>query len=213
MAVVATYSFEARPGRFPDHLEKAVEAQSVLRELGLAALALQPVVGGRGDELMMIVQHDDMASYTQSLQRFQTEERWLEWYAAYRSADIATPIETSVLTDLDPTYHPPADRVLGCVSATMWRPYNGRAGDFLGQVDAGIKHIARLGGAPRVLRTAIGGLPLTTGVSIAFEDVAHYGEFADKAGVDEQWNTFWAGVMADPTADLVLSALLVPVAP
>ena len=34
-----------------------------------------------------------------------------------------------------------------------------------------------------------------------------YGAYADKTATDEQWQSYWMGVMADPTADLIRSGL------
>ena len=51
--------------------------------------------------------------------------------------------------------------------------------------------------------------PLTMLVTTAFDDIDAYGAYADKTASDEQWQTFWAGAMADPTADLIRSGLFV----
>jgi hypothetical protein len=44
-------------------------------------------------------------------------------------------------------------------------------------------------------------------VTVSFPDLDAYGAYADTTATDEQWQTFWAGAMSDPTAELVRSGV------
>jgi hypothetical protein len=81
--------------------------------------------------------------------------------------------------------------------------------DFMGNVMTSFGHITRLGGAPRALQSVIGRHPMTVLVSIGFADMDAYGAYSDATAGDEQWQAFWAGVLSDPTADLIRSGLYV----
>ena len=81
--------------------------------------------------------------------------------------------------------------------------------DFMSNVMTASPHIQRMGGLPRAMQCLLGAHPMTTIVATTFVDLDAYGAYADKAATDEQWQTFWAGAMADPTADLIRSTLYV----
>jgi hypothetical protein len=57
------------------------------------------------------------------------------------------------------------------------------------------------------MQSLIGLHPLTVLVTTAFSDLDAYGVDADTTAGDEQWQSYWMGVMADPTADLIRSGL------
>jgi hypothetical protein len=48
---------------------------------------------------------------------------------------------------------------------------------------------------------------MTMLTTTGFADLDAYGEYADKIGVDAEFQAYWAEVMKDPTADLVRSGL------
>jgi hypothetical protein len=57
------------------------------------------------------------------------------------------------------------------------------------------------------MSSMVGAHPMTVVVSVGYPDLEHLAEATDKLAVDEQWQAFWAGVMADPSADLVRSGI------
>jgi hypothetical protein len=59
----------------------------------------------------------------------------------------------------------------------------------------------------RVQQCMTGLHPMTVSFSTTFADLDHFGEYGDKLSADEQWQNFWMGVMADPTATLVRSGI------
>jgi len=59
------------------------------------------------------------------------------------------------------------------------------------------------------LQSVIGAHPMTVLVSVGIADLDAYGGYAEATATDEQWQAFWAGVLADPTADLIRSGLYV----
>ena len=113
----------------------------------------------------------------------------------------------SLLQDVDPNYQPNPDRPLAVIMATQWRAYPGRLMDFMGHVMESLAHVERLGGSPRVMQSVIGAHPMTTMVSVSFPDLDSYGAYGDALTGDQAWQDFWAGVMADPTAELIRSGL------
>jgi hypothetical protein len=119
----------------------------------------------------------------------------------------ALEVESSLFVDVDATFQPSPDRALGVLLGTQWRARPGRLMDFMGNVMTAIPHIERLGGQARVMQSLIGLHPLTLLVTTAFSDLDAYGVYADKTASDEQWQAYWMGVMADPTADLIRSGL------
>ena len=79
--------------------------------------------------------------------------------------------------------------------------------EFMGSVTTGLGHIARLGGAPRAMQSLVGTYPLTVLITVGFADIDAYGAYSDAVAGDEQWATFWAGALADPSGELIRSGL------
>ena len=91
--------------------------------------------------------------------------------------------------------------------ATQWRALPGRMADFMAKVIDSHEHVKRMGGTPRALQSVIGPHPMTTMVVVTFADLDAYGAYADRTASDAGWQEFWAGAMADPTADMIRSGL------
>jgi hypothetical protein len=51
--------------------------------------------------------------------------------------------------------------------------------------------------------------PNTVLIPVTFADLDAWAAYSDALATDEQWQAFWAGVMADPTADLLRAGVYV----
>lgn len=207
MALASIHVYRTLPGKLVEHQAATAEARERLQALGLAAFTLQPIAGTDVGTLATVVQYEDNRAYADAIQRVQADEDWMTFYAGVASQAIAEEVEVSLFQDTDPTYTPPADRPLGVLTSTQWRAKPGKMMSFFEHVEGARGHIERLGGTVRVLQSLIGKYPLTAAVSITFEDFDHFGDYNDKVAVDEQFQNYWAGVMADPSADLVRSGI------
>lgn len=203
MGVVSTHAFRTLPGGFSRHLEASEEARRRLQSLGLQAMTMIPINGSFSGQIVTVVNSADHREWAADTARVQSDPGWMQWYAGVADEGFAEEAESSVYVDIDPTFSPDTDRPLGALMATQWRPAPGRAADLIGHIEQAKPHIERLGGAPRILQCMSGAEPMTMLVSITFEDLAHLGEYNDKLAVDEQWQSFWTGVMANPSAALV----------
>lgn len=205
MGVVSVYSFRTLPGGYARHVEAAEEARQRLQGLGVAAFTLTPLAGSFTGEIATVLNHADNASWAADMAKVQADEGWQEFYLRVMAEGFAEQTEASIYVDLDPTFVPAADRPLGAMVATQWRPMPGRAGDLLAHIEQAHPHIERLGGGFRAMNCMQGAEPMTMTVSITFEDLEHLAEYNDKLAVDEQFATYWAGIMANPSAALVRS--------
>lgn len=209
MAVVSLSVFRTEPGRLADHMSAAAEALGHLRRLGLQAANLQAISGGDIGTITTSTNYASNADYAASFQRVMADEQWQEFWGRAASGGSAVQVESSLFTDLDPGFQPSPDRPLGVILATQWRPMPGRLMEFMGHVAAAMPHIARMGGLARTMQSLIGAHPMTVLVTTAFADMDAYGAYADKTASDQEWQEFWAGVMADPTAELIRSGVYV----
>jgi hypothetical protein len=141
------------------------------------------------------------------LQAILGDEAWQDFWGRAASGGSATQVESSLFSDVDPSFQPAADRPLGVVLATQWRAKPGRLVDFMANVATSIPHIERMGGTPRQMQCLIGAHPMTALITTTFADLDAYGEYSDTLATDDQWQGFWAGAMADPTADLLRTGL------
>jgi hypothetical protein len=207
MAVAAIYGFRTAPGKLADHLAGAAEGLGHLRRLGLQAINLQAIAGTDVGVIATSVNHASYADYAAGMRKVLGDEQWQEFWMRVNSDTAAVEVESSLFVDIDPTFQPSADRALGVLLGTQWRARPGRLMDFMGNVMTAIPHIERMGGQVRVMQSLIGLHPLTVLVTTAFTDLDDYGAYADKTATDEQWQSYWMGVMADPTADLIRSGL------
>lgn len=207
MGVIALSGFRTEPGRLEDHLAAATEAVEHLRRLGLQAVNLQAVAGGDVGTVATSINYADNTAYVKGLQAILGDEAWQEFWGRAASGGSATQVESSLFSDVDPSFQPAADRPLGVVLATQWRARPGRLVDFMTNVATSIPHIERMGGTPRQMQCLIGAHPMTALITTTFADLDAYGEYSDTLATDDQWQSFWAGAMADPTADLLRTGL------
>jgi hypothetical protein len=116
-----------------------------------------------------------------------------------------TNLENFVMSDLDPNEGlPPTPSKVLAVASFKTRP--GRLTDHIASQDKARGHLERLGGQVRTVQT-VGRNPGAFTTLVGFEDFAHYGEFASKFAIDEQWATFWLDLASDPPAEEVESRL------
>ena len=209
MGVVTLSGFRTEPGRLGDHLAAAGEAVEHLRRLGLQAFNLQTIAGGDVGTIATVVNYENNRAHVEGLQTILADEGWQEFWGRAAAGGSATQVESSVFSDVDPSFQPPADRPLGVILATQWRPRPGRLADFMANVATSIPHIERMGGNPRQMQCLLGSHPMTVLITTTFADLDGYGQYSDTLANDEQWQAFWAGAMADPTADLVRTGLYV----
>jgi hypothetical protein len=207
MGVIALSGFRTEPGRLEDHLAAAAEAVEHLRRLGLQAVNLQAVAGGDVGTIATSINYADNTAYVKGLQAILGDEAWQDFWGRAASGGSATQVESSLFSDVDPSFQPAADRPLGVVLATQWRAKPGRLVDFMTNVATSIPHIERMGGTPRQMQCLIGAHPMTALITTTFADLDAYGEYSDTLATDDQWQDFWAGAMADPTADLLRTGL------
>ncbi len=209
MALTSVHLFRTMPGHLVEHRTRTDEARVLLQELGVTAVTIEPIAGTDANVLGTVVQYADNREYASTTQRIRADERWQAFYADAMSTGAAEPVESSLFQDLDPTHAPAADRPMGVIQATQWRPNPGRMGGFIEHVGMVTKHIERLGGSVRVMQSMFGAQPLTALVSVTFEDLDHFGEYGDKLAVDEQFQNAWGEVMTDPTAVLLRAGIYV----
>lgn len=207
MGVILLSGFKTEPGRLADHLAASMEALGLLRGLGAQAVVLQPLAGADIGTIGTSVNFADNADYVASTRKILADQKWQEFWLRAAEGGSATQVESSLFSDLDPNYRADPDRPLGVVLATQWRTRPGRMGDFMANVIGSHDHVRRMGGAPRAMQSVIGRHPMTTLVIATFPDLDAYGAYADRTATDAEWQAFWAGVMADPTADMVRSGL------
>jgi hypothetical protein len=93
-------------------------------------------------------------------------------------------------------------------SANTWSPNAGKLDVFVGQIATAKGIHERLGADVAVLQTQTGGFPMTVIYVMSFESGAAYGAFIDALAEDDEWQQFWATATADPSAELVQSAML-----
>ena len=207
MGVVSLIGFRTEPGRLADHLSASAEALGHLRRLGLQAANFQLIAGTDVGTITTSINYANNADYAASLQKVQGDGQFQEFWVRAAAGASAVQVESSLFTDVDANFQADPSRPLGVVLATQWRAVPGRLMDFMGHVMTSFGHISRLGGAPRALQSLIGAHPMTALVTVGFADLDAFGAYGDATATDEQWQAFWAGVLADPTADLIRSGV------
>lgn len=207
MAIATVHSFKARPGKDLELMALAEEGRQLLQELGIMAATLTPIYGSEVGGVATVANYADNREHVQAIQKVQGDQRWQDFWARATGSAAGELDEVSFYTDADPAYVIPQDRQLGALQYTQWSPRAGRLMGLVDNIAQAKPHLERLGGAVRVLQCQSGKFPMTLTVSVGFEDLDHYAEYADKFAVDEQFQSYWASVMADPTATLVRSGL------
>jgi len=209
MAVVSLAGFKTEPGKVFEHVGQMVEATTLLRGMGMAAVPMQAMAGTDVGTISMSVNFASNADYVAAAQTMQDNAGWQEFYTRAVAAKAAVQVENSIFVDADPNFQPDPSRPLGAILATQWRAKAGRMEDFIGNVMASGAHVERLGGRMRAMQSMIGAYPMTMLVTTAFASLADYGAYADRLAGDAEWQAFWTDVMKDPSADLVRSGIFV----
>ncbi|NNE72790.1 MAG: hypothetical protein HKN26_03930 [Acidimicrobiales bacterium] len=191
----------------------SAEAHGHLTRLGLQAATLQAIAGSDVGVIATIINYADNAAHAAGMQTVMGDEEWAAYWLRVSSEGAADPVESSIMQDVDPAWAPPDDRPLGVIQAVQWQAKPGRFADFIANVMEATPHIERLGGAVRTMQSLVGAHPMTVLVSTSFSDLDSYGAYADAVGVDSGFQDFWAGVMTDPTGDIVRSGLYLNVSP
>jgi hypothetical protein len=207
MAVTSLNIFRTQPGKLAEHLATTAEAIGHFRRLGVHAMSLQAIAGGDIGSISTSIGCANNADWAKMMQTVGGDAAWQSFWSRVTSDPSAIQVESSLFADVDPNYQPSPDRPVGVILATQWRSRPGRMMDFMGNVMSSMPHVVRMGGSPRALQSVIGAHPMTTLVSVGFADLDAYGAYADKTASDEQWQAFWAGAMADPSADMIRSGL------
>ena len=209
MAVATLHTFKTETGRLEDHMAASMEGLEHLHRLGMQAALLNCTYGSDIGSMTTVINYANNADHAASTQKILADEGWQEFWMRAAAGGSAMPVEAAVMQDVDASYQPPEDRPFGVILATQWRAHPGRLMDFMGHVMESVPHIERMGGAVRVMQSLLGTHPMTTLVSTTFADMDSYGAYADATAGDAAWQEFWAGVMSDPTADLVRSGVYV----
>ena len=213
MAIVTLHGFQTVPGKLASHMAASAEANTHLTRLGLRAATLQSLAGSDAGTIATIVNYADNAAHAAAIQTIGADEAWGEYWLRVSGEGAAVPVESSIFQDLEPNWQPSEDRPLGVISGVQWRAKPGRMVDFAANVAAAVPHIERLGGAVRTMQCLMGSHPLTVMVSTTFADLGAYGAYQDAVAVDAGFQEFWAGAMADPTADIVRTGLYMNISP
>jgi hypothetical protein len=93
-------------------------------------------------------------------------------------------------------------------SVATWRPRAGKVQEFVASAATAKKIHERLGAKVRMWSSNFGGQPMTMGYVMEHRSWAAFGEFAEKMEKDNEWQVFWAGAAANPTADLVQNSVV-----
>jgi len=190
-------------------MAQMVEATTLLRGMGMAAVPLQAMAGSDVGTISMSVNFANKAEYVAASQTMQNDAGWQDFYGRAVASKAGVQVEGSIFVDADPNLQPDPDRPLRAILATQWRSKPGRIDDFVGNVMTSGTHIERLGGRMRATQSVIGAYPMTMLVTTTFASLDDYGAYADKLAIDSEWQAFWTDVMKDPSADLIRSGIYV----
>ena len=190
-----------------EHLALSIEALQHLRRLDQQAVVVQALSGGDIGTISTLINYASNAAHVAGMQRVIADEGWQELWARAAATGSTTQVESSIYSDLDPTFAPSADRPMGVILATQWAARPGRLVDFMGKVAMSVPHMERMGGTPRTMQCLLGAHPMTALVTTSFADLDAYGAYSDTIATDDQWQSFWADALSDPTADLVRTGL------
>jgi hypothetical protein len=174
----------------------------------LRAVTLQTLVGSDVGVISTAINFANYADFAAGVGAIGADAEWQAFWARAAQAGSAVQVESSLFADIDSGFQPSPDRPMGVIMATQWQARSGRLMDFMGNVMTSIPHVERLGGTTRVLQSLLGAHPMTTLVTTSFADMDAYGAYSDKVTADQEFQQFWAGVMTDPTADLVRTSLM-----
>jgi hypothetical protein len=205
MAVVSVHTWRPVPGRAMDLVASMAQAKTILEANGAVVSLWQPLAGGQAGSIDFVAAYSDVAAYGATMQSVAASGDWQTYWTAAMADPSGVNLENVLMSDLDPSEGLPVtpSKVLA-VATFKTRP--GRLTDHLASQDKARGHLERLGGQVRTVQT-IGRNPGSFTTLIGFEDFAHYGEFASKFAIDEQWAAFWLDVASDPSAEEIESRL------
>jgi hypothetical protein len=185
----------------------SVEALGHLRRMGLAAILLRSVAGADVGSIGTSINYASQTDYASAMQKVGADQEWQAFWSRASGSGVATQIESSIFVDADPAFVPAADRPLGVLAAFQWRVKDGKGAAFMENVAEATPMMEGHGAATRTMQCQIGLFPMTVLTVSTFADLDAYGAYADALAADPNWQAFWAGVMAAPTADLIRSGL------
>lgn len=205
MAVFSVHTWRPVPGRTMDLLGSMGQAKAILEANGAAVSLWQPLAGGEAGTITFVAAYSDAVAYGATMQALAASADWQTYWAGAMADPSGTNVENFLMTDLDPNEGLPTtpSKVLVAVA---FKTRLGRLADHVASQAAARGHLERMGGQVRTVQTT-GRNPGALTTLIGFEDFAHYGEFAAKFAVDEQWASFWLDVSSDPSAEEVESNL------
>jgi hypothetical protein len=207
MGVATVASFRTEPGGFDQHMALSFEALGHLRRMGMSAILLRSMAGADIGSIGTSINYASFADYTSAMQRVGADEEWQAFWSRAAGSGAATQIESSIFVDADPAFVPAADRPLGVLAAFQWRVKDGKSTEFMEHVATATPMMQGHGAATRTMQCQIGLFPMTVLTVSTFADLDAYGAYSDAIAADPNWQSFWAGVMAAPTADLIRSGL------
>lgn len=207
MAIVGLYRFRTLSGGLAAHIAQSLEGRERLRAMGYNANCLQPLMGQDVGSIATVINFPSVKDWAAAVTRINADAGWQQWYASAASSGVAEQTEAALLSDVDPSYQPPAPNTIGALSSTQWLPMPGKASLLMEHIQASLGHLTRLGGRARVMQSTEGANPMTILVTLAFPSLEALGAHRDAMNSDAKWQEYWAGVMANPSAQLVRSGI------
>ncbi|WP_164157117.1 hypothetical protein [Sandarakinorhabdus rubra] len=207
MAIVGLYRFRTLSGGLAAHITQSLEGRERLRAMGYNANCLQPVMGQDVGSIATVINFASVKDWAAAVTRINADAGWRTWYAQAAGSGAAEQSEAALLADVDPAFQPPAPNTIGAVSSTQWLPMPGKAAQLMAHIQSSLAHLTRLGGRARVLQCTEGAHPMTIMVTLAFPSLEALGAHRDAMNSDANWQEYWAGVMANPSAQLVRSGI------
>lgn len=203
MAILASYGFRTLPGGFSRHVAISLEARDRLQRMGYRAGVLRQVMGEEPGTLTTVIQFENAKSWAEATAKINTDKDWMAWYATAADAGVAEQTVSEMYSDIDPNFALAPYGAMKVFRNTQWRPLPGKAAGLMENITASLSHIKRHGGSPRILNCIEGAYPMTLGVSVGFESLSAAGAHFDALNADAAFQSYWTGVMANPTAQLV----------
>jgi hypothetical protein len=203
MGILASYVFKTIPGGFSRHVAIMLEGRDRLQKMGYRAGILRPVSGSESGALATVISYENAKAWAEGSTHINTDPDWMQFYAASADAGVAEQIEAALFSDVDPDFKPAAYGAQKVFRNTTWQPIPGKAAGLMESIQGFAPFIAKHGGSMRVMQCMEGTHPLTIGVSIGFDTLAAAGANLDSLNADPEFQAYWAGVMAHPTAHLV----------
>ncbi|MBA3583775.1 MAG: hypothetical protein H0W36_04470 [Gemmatimonadetes bacterium] len=97
---------------------------------------------------------------------------------------------------------------MAVASISTWRPRDGKLIEFMANLASAKKIHERMGAKVRVWQTLFGPQTQTVGYVIEHADWAAFAEFSQKLQTDTEWQEFFQGALAKPSADWLQNSLV-----